>query len=517
MAAPFTVLDAIAACGVDNAILFNGNTAAQRVATDIFDDDFETCMDKDLKELDEDLKSYSQLTLAQGQIRLQPGIKKRIRAFIQWSRDMIRVGDDPTTIAFPVGETAELIKRMKDHAAYVKNSSSISETAKPTAFTDKIKWTDWEPVFHNFLRALPRRNGVPLAYVIRESDTPSVVDGAPMLENYITGAPHDGEAFVIDSANVHTYIMNFIQGNANAEAKILGVLDQRDGRAAYKRLKDHYEGVGINAIAITEAESVIQHLTYTGEKKPHMWWEEFEKKLTMAFTVHDRRENREVYSNEMKLRLLCKKVTADFLQNTRQIINVELTRIPVTMTYAQALTSFRNEVNQKFPPQMTTQQRYRRNISSTQGRGDRGQSGRGRGRGGRGRGRGRGGGRGNRRPQGVRYITATDGQTMEVHASYKFSAEDWERLPREEKNRIIEERKAYSAQKRQRRDEAQVSMISSVARSVISELRQAPNNTSDEVSALGEGTAAAPPRSIMGGRNEQAQLRGRNPNNSTQS
>lgn len=341
--------------------------AVERIATDMFDDDFQTCMDKDLKELDDDLRSYSTLTIAQGQIRLQPGIKKRIHAFIQWSCDRTRMGKDPETMAFPVNDAQELIQRTKDHAAYVKNSASISETAKPTAFTETTKWTDWEPVFHNFLRAVPGRNGIPLSYVIREDNNPSFNANASMLQNYITAAPHEGEAFEVDSSNVHTYIMNFIQGNANVEAKILGVLDQRDGRGAYQRLKEHYKGVGINAIAIMEAKLVIQNLTYTGEKKPHMWWEEFEKKLTMAFTVHDRRENREVYSNEMKLHLLCKKVTADFLQNTRQIINVKLTRIPITMTYAQALTSFHNEVNQKFPPQMTTQQQYRRNVSSTTG------------------------------------------------------------------------------------------------------------------------------------------------------
>ena len=88
----YTVFDAIVACGVDNATRFNGNTAAERIATDIFDDDFSTCMDKELKELEEDLKSYSTLTANQGQIRLQPGFKKKIRAFIQWSRDKIRMG-----------------------------------------------------------------------------------------------------------------------------------------------------------------------------------------------------------------------------------------------------------------------------------------------------------------------------------------------------------------------------------------------------------------------------------------
>ena len=106
---------------------------------------------------------------------------------------------------------------------------------------------------------------------------------------------------------------------------------------------------------------------------------------------------------------------------------------------------------------------------------------------------------------------------MEVHASYKFTPEDWDRLPCDEKNRIINERKEYSTQKRQRRNEEQVSMISSVARSVISELRQNSSSNPDDISTLADGTAAAPPSSIMGGRNEQAQLRGRNPNNNGQS
>ena len=116
----------------------------------------------------------------------------------------------------------------------------------------------------------------------------------------------------------------------------------------------------------------------------------------------------------------------------------------------------------------------------------------------------------------TRMVQCTDGTEIEVHASYKFSPEDWERLPREERNRIINERKEYSENKRQRRTEEQTSFISSIARSVISEMRQGSNNNGDDVSTLAEGTAApSPPRSIMGGRNEQAQLRGRNSNNSS--
>ena len=42
----YTVLDAIITCGVDNATLFNGHTVAQRVAEELFDNDFHACIDK---------------------------------------------------------------------------------------------------------------------------------------------------------------------------------------------------------------------------------------------------------------------------------------------------------------------------------------------------------------------------------------------------------------------------------------------------------------------------------------
>ena len=82
-----TVLDAVIACGVDNNALFDGDTAAERIATDLFDDDYVSAMDKTWEELDTDFKSYTDLTHAQGQIRFLPGIKRNLKGFIQWVRD----------------------------------------------------------------------------------------------------------------------------------------------------------------------------------------------------------------------------------------------------------------------------------------------------------------------------------------------------------------------------------------------------------------------------------------------
>ena len=83
----FTVRQALVACGVDNVNLFNGHTAAWRLSEEIFSNDFESCLDKTQIEIDDDFKSYSRLTQGQGQIRILPGCKKNIRAFVQWSKD----------------------------------------------------------------------------------------------------------------------------------------------------------------------------------------------------------------------------------------------------------------------------------------------------------------------------------------------------------------------------------------------------------------------------------------------
>ena len=81
-----TMEDALIACNVnvDTNVIFNGSTAAQRIATEVFDDDFTSCVDKENSDLEADWKTYSQLTVAQGQIRLRPATKKNIRALISF-------------------------------------------------------------------------------------------------------------------------------------------------------------------------------------------------------------------------------------------------------------------------------------------------------------------------------------------------------------------------------------------------------------------------------------------------
>ena len=102
-------------------------TQAQRIADDIFDNRFASCMDITFKELDDHFKTYSDLTIAQGQICLCPGPHKNIKAFVQWTRDEIRLGRDPSNTPFPVHLVSNLIRRYKTHEKFQADTKTLSE------------------------------------------------------------------------------------------------------------------------------------------------------------------------------------------------------------------------------------------------------------------------------------------------------------------------------------------------------------------------------------------------------
>ena len=499
----YTVREAMTECGVNDEDLFEDRTQSERLATDLFSDDFQTCMDKTHSELDSDFKTYSDLTQAQGQIRVTPGVKKNIKAFLQWTRDKYRLGRNPEFGVFKKEDTQTLMRRYKTHKQFIDKSSDISDAAKPSKFTSNMKWSDWAPTFINYLRTIPGRDGVPLNYVIRSNEQPDPTPRDDFIDEYVQMAPIErGEAYRIDAAEVHTLLVKFITGNETAEMRIKAHEAKRDGRIDWLALKEHYEGVGIHAFDIIEAETTLTDLFYSGERFPHMYWEKFEQRLTHAFTVYAKVEGAHVHSQNMKLRILINKIKADFLVHTKAGINIELTKIPMSMTYEQALATFRNEVNRKNPPRMaqTSTSRERRSIRETNSYDSRG------------RGRGRGGGRGHpgrgrgnwvhKTRSDSSIITLVDGQKIEYHPSFSFSSHVFHKMKQADKDRLKRERSEYKKRK--------ASELSTVHTPPVAQV-QAEHQT--QISQITQGVtrndagASQDGRTIMGGRNERANTR----------
>ena len=205
------------------------------------------------------------------------------------------MGLDPALTLFPIANVVDYIKSYKHHEAYIKKSSTLSDTAKHEQFTDNMKWIDWYPTIINFFREIPGRNGLPLSYLCRATNVQAKAAYNNFIDEYAGKAPLVGQAFMTDAAELHTYIVRFTSGNVVAEANMVAHAAENNGFLEFMALKDHYEGVGMQAVNALQADKVLNIFFNLDEKKPHIWWYEFERQLTDAFNTYDHLENRSVH------------------------------------------------------------------------------------------------------------------------------------------------------------------------------------------------------------------------------
>ena len=168
---------------------------------------------------------------------------------------------------------------MRVHDRFIKDSTTISDQAKPKDFTEDVKWDDWDPTFRAFLRLIPGVNDVPIIYVIRINEEPDPTPQDDYLEEYIRMAPLAGPAYVQDSQRVLTLLKKFVAGNERAESALQSLNSTSDGRGGYFAVKTSHEGEGIMQQKVQKAKTTIESLFYSGEKKPHMWWQKFEQEI----------------------------------------------------------------------------------------------------------------------------------------------------------------------------------------------------------------------------------------------
>ena len=98
---------------------------AKRIATGTFDDDFNACTDKTVGDLEEYFKSYSVVTVIQGQIGLNPETERNTRVFLHRNKDTLRLGKDPAQFQFTIADATELIQHLKTRTEYIIKSKRV--------------------------------------------------------------------------------------------------------------------------------------------------------------------------------------------------------------------------------------------------------------------------------------------------------------------------------------------------------------------------------------------------------
>ena len=236
-----TIEEALGLCGVPDAPLFGGLTPRERMADQMFFNSYDTVLSVTIDEVNDAMTAFTKLAVTQGRISLQPGVKKRVTAFVQWARSEIRCGRDPGALAYPVGNLISQMHDLRICENFENQSDTIIKQASPKPFTSNVQWNDWMPTLVNYLKLIPGRSGIQLSYVIRSRDAPDSTFVGPILDVYVAQAPLLGDTFEHDSQRVHTLILTFITEYPEMEA-IVRTATQKDGRVAYQAMAARFEG-----------------------------------------------------------------------------------------------------------------------------------------------------------------------------------------------------------------------------------------------------------------------------------
>ena len=108
-------------------IVVDDSNAAQKIAAEVLNNNFTTCIDIEFSELEDSWATYSSLTAAECCIRLRPVTKDNIWAFVQWTRDIIRVDEYPAAVHLNVIYRNDRMEQYNTRKKWTDDTSSMAK------------------------------------------------------------------------------------------------------------------------------------------------------------------------------------------------------------------------------------------------------------------------------------------------------------------------------------------------------------------------------------------------------
>ena len=125
-----TIRAALTLCGLSDTTLILGQTAAQTVASECFEDDFGLPVDTKWSTMTTAFKALADLTLAQGRINIRPSQMRKIEGFYQWCRNHSILGNDHKLMAFHIRDAISLCTQRNEVDVF-KESSKTAKAISP--------------------------------------------------------------------------------------------------------------------------------------------------------------------------------------------------------------------------------------------------------------------------------------------------------------------------------------------------------------------------------------------------
>ena len=187
----------------------------------------------------------------------------RLQTMRYWVQKRLRLGLSIDPEEFTLAVAAEWYAKMKAET----DESSLEIVVAPEKFKKDTKWREFRDSFITYLQGKKGRDGMPLAYVIRDHDEPRPEVAYPDEHARTIGIlPLTGPAFVLDNGVVFDCLKSYILAGP-AWTWIQQFDRSRNGRAAWKALIEHYEGPSTQNRIKNAAYASISKARYDGERK----------------------------------------------------------------------------------------------------------------------------------------------------------------------------------------------------------------------------------------------------------
>lgn len=152
---PQYVIDIMILCGIpdDDQPVPNPNnllSTAQRIATKVFMNEYEKCLEMTFEDLEKDLQILSRDP--DRPIFMASGLRTKLKAFIEWTKQCFRCGFLPERTIFNPNNSIFYIRQANIHNDFINRAKLMAGTAKPPQFKPTDNWANWSPLLVNFLR-----------------------------------------------------------------------------------------------------------------------------------------------------------------------------------------------------------------------------------------------------------------------------------------------------------------------------------------------------------------------------
>lgn len=250
------------------------NMTLGRVRNAITDNGVDNCENllsltsEDVKELFQSIESLNRNLNANQIVRITTTMKKRFEALRKELKMRRSCTDDYNEAQLNAITTETLDSWVTKHNEWDALTSSKNASSLPDVTIPKLtqaNWREWKNSFSNSLSRIIGDNKIPLTYIIRDEDNGNYDDTYSSTEKQLsTCIKFEGTSVNNDKTKVFSLLEEHLKGT-HMESTVQNSATTRDGRSAWKAIRDASQTTSHNNTLTNVATSMMNNAKYKGE------------------------------------------------------------------------------------------------------------------------------------------------------------------------------------------------------------------------------------------------------------